>query len=1006
MRRGLPSLGSAVLVTAVAAVLAGCHGGGVDTPLDDSVAQTAHGSLLGDLNGSGTPDVADAIGILRIVVGLDPDDPLADCDQNGSTGVADAILVLRCLVGLAEWPINGPLALFTISAASGRPGDEVVLSGSGFGFGGSVTEVLFGDSEAPIMELAGTTVRVLVPILDTLAGGACDVTVHVGGESAGPLGFTVAALPEPTLGPAEVAYRVEKSCIHTTTFALESLQELEWVDASADPDLAAVQAEMDAIFAKIGQEIGELSPENAALLEALLQEYGVLDILHELGSLEGTGDVGVIISGADPPSAVPAQDDPYIKQKRYWRIDTFCGIVADLHRALTVIKVVAALTGAGLPVAAIIHAIDVGLNVIAEAINTIVPTDLEELQIADFGLPVGGSYSPPVAGTFAPEHDLVTGTVRTTVAALMPTADIAAEAGNEIVAAVLGMLAEVGLDEASDWSTSRLEYLRRSMDEQVPIDMSQYRTTAIDLLFPWLLELASTKWNAQALANALERAGVPIDAITLYDPVTVSPSGRVNLLLADFVFSGVSPGQADVELDGRRWKPTPLLSWWLGFTVPQSLPEESRGHARITVTVPTPAPTVNLTADATSILQGESTTLRWTSTNATSVVASNFGAPSPSTSGSQVVTPIHTTTYTITVQGPGGQATASVTVTVTTGVGGGIQGTVTDAFGTGLAGVRAQTSNGVGTWQVWSNASGWYYIPSVPAGSRVVTFALGGFVTSHQVTVASGGMVELNVQLSGSSATVTQPPVVTLNPPVVNQDAGTAQLSGQITNLDANVAVLIHNGNESLISVSGDGSFTHTVVLQVGSNRLAVRATNAVATTISNAYTVDYDPAAGDFVFRVTLTWDTDYSDMDLHIWSPSAQHSRFDHKSIDAGSLDVDDTEGYGPENFTCTALQAGRFRIAVNNYDLDGQPPTRCIISVYTGSRASNRISARYGPYLLSTQNGNTGYPVTGNTDSWWRVCDIDVSSAGTVSFQPAEAAALPLGVLSASATGRKSR
>ena len=77
---------------------------------------------------------------------------------------------------------------------------------------------------------------------------------------------------------------------------------------------------------------------------------------------------------------------------------------------------------------------------------------------------------------------------------------------------------------------------------------------------------------------------------------------------------------------------------------------------------PASAPTVSLTADSTSLLAGDSTTLRWTSTNATSVVDSSFGAQQ--VSGSLVVTPPATTTYTITVSGPGGQASATVAVVI------------------------------------------------------------------------------------------------------------------------------------------------------------------------------------------------------------------------------------------------------------------------------------------------------------------------------------------------------
>ncbi len=97
-----------VSLTLVAGI-AGCHseGGGSAIPAAVSPSSIApsQGGLRGDLNGSGTPDITDAVGILRIIVALDPANALADCDCDGLTGITDAIALLRCLVGLAEWPI-------------------------------------------------------------------------------------------------------------------------------------------------------------------------------------------------------------------------------------------------------------------------------------------------------------------------------------------------------------------------------------------------------------------------------------------------------------------------------------------------------------------------------------------------------------------------------------------------------------------------------------------------------------------------------------------------------------------------------------------------------------------------------------------------------------------------------------------------------------------------------------------------------------------------------------
>lgn len=79
---------------------------------------------------------------------------------------------------------------------------------------------------------------------------------------------------------------------------------------------------------------------------------------------------------------------------------------------------------------------------------------------------------------------------------------------------------------------------------------------------------------------------------------------------------------------------------------------------------PPPAqPTVNLQASSTVIQRGDSVTLSWTSTNATSLnLAPGIG--SVAAQGSQRVTPQDSTTYTITATGPGGSADANVHITV------------------------------------------------------------------------------------------------------------------------------------------------------------------------------------------------------------------------------------------------------------------------------------------------------------------------------------------------------
>ncbi len=81
----------------------------------------------------------------------------------------------------------------------------------------------------------------------------------------------------------------------------------------------------------------------------------------------------------------------------------------------------------------------------------------------------------------------------------------------------------------------------------------------------------------------------------------------------------------------------------------------------VTVTVP-PIPTVTVSASPTTIALGQSATLSWSSTNATSCTITSFSTAG--TNGSAVISPAQTTTYTVSCTGNGGTASASATLSV------------------------------------------------------------------------------------------------------------------------------------------------------------------------------------------------------------------------------------------------------------------------------------------------------------------------------------------------------
>ncbi|GAC1628208.1 MAG: hypothetical protein NVS9B13_25780 [Candidatus Acidiferrum sp.] len=116
----------------------------------------------------------------------------------------------------------------------------------------------------------------------------------------------------------------------------------------------------------------------------------------------------------------------------------------------------------------------------------------------------------------------------------------------------------------------------------------------------------------------------------------VSPSPSRSLLCIIFFVTALVSGCAK-----KRPAPRPM---------PPAAPIASR-------------PTVTLEADPASINKGDSSTLRWSSTNATQLtIAPEVGTVTAE--GSTKVTPSQSATYTITATGPGGSADATARITV------------------------------------------------------------------------------------------------------------------------------------------------------------------------------------------------------------------------------------------------------------------------------------------------------------------------------------------------------
>lgn len=297
-----------------------------------------------------------------------------------------------------------------------------------------------------------------------------------------------------------------------------------------------------------------------------------------------------------------------------------------------------------------------------------------------------------------------------------------------------------------------------------------------------------------------------------------------------------------------------------------------------------------------------------------------------------------------------------------------------------------------------TDATGRVCLDDLAAGSYALTVGMEGFATEYRIIEVTGEAQEEEVVMDTPvEGNPTDCPVIVAEATDFNETAGTVHITGTVTNTDDSVVAVFQDGNPTLTGLDGSAgaaprAFDHLAFLHPGTNVFRVLASNAACTVITDPINVQWTPPQGsDFYFRVTLSWDTPTSDPDLHVWSPAPdnEHSAFWNKSINAGQLDVDDTEGFGPENFTNDTLVPGRFHVAINSYDLDEETAYRVTVRVVTGGLAANSLVRTFGPHTFTTDDNET-YPV--QPPNWWRPFDVVVTADGNVSVVAPDNSDLP--------------
>lgn len=235
-----------------------------------------------------------------------------------------------------------------------------------------------------------------------------------------------------------------------------------------------------------------------------------------------------------------------------------------------------------------------------------------------------------------------------------------------------------------------------------------------------------------------------------------------------------------------------------------------------------PMPTVTLTAAASSVAAGGTTTLNWSSTDATSCSATGAWAGTKTTSGSEATAAINAdSTYTLSCTGTGGTATNSATVTVAPAP------TVTiSAVPTSVAAGGTSTLTWSSTNSTSCTASGGWSGPQQTSGSTGTT-AINADTTYTLNCGGTGGS-------AGASATVT----VVSTPSVTLSAAPTSVAAGGSSTLTWGSA------NVTSCTASGGWSGTKTT-----SGSATVSAINSTTT-----YTLTCNGAGGNASASATVT--------------------------------------------------------------------------------------------------------------------------------------------------------
>lgn len=179
----------------------------------------------------------------------------------------------------------------------------------------------------------------------------------------------------------------------------------------------------------------------------------------------------------------------------------------------------------------------------------------------------------------------------------------------------------------------------------------------------------------------------------------------------------------------------------------------------------------------------------------------------------------------------------------------------------------------------------------------------------------------------------------------VNYPASSVNASGhataalirvRIANAPKGPATLVVNGVAMPLAVDPSGRFERPYAFAARSNSVEVRVPGEKVGRRAQFY--EGNSGRPQARLRIVLSWDTNGTDLDLHVVAPDGQHSWYGNRAVDnGGALDIDVTTGYGPEIYANPTPPGGVYHVFVNYFgsgaDEARSPITVAQIAVVTG-------------------------------------------------------------------------